>query len=200
MKTASYPVTLIAAALTLTGCAAATPETPNPAPTQVVEPDTTPVVNERGNLQKVIGQEGAMLFPGTDREAITFKVTAIEKDPECTGDPMWYFPPDNGLYVALTMDITTSDDYLELMGAGQPLRLFWQDWKIYLPDGTTIETTPNGYGCFPEEDQLPLDIPAGATSIGKYVLDVPLDAVSVAWFPTGVYGIGKDDGWEWVLD
>ncbi|WP_146078086.1 hypothetical protein [Subtercola sp. Z020] len=190
----------------LAGCGAATATPPpNAAPRQSeiaapsAEPTKTlPATNTNGNLEKAIGEDGAVVFAGGEENAFTFKVTNIEVNPDCTGDGSFKVPSKNGEFVALTFEITTSADYLKVMSGGEPLRLFWQDWKGYSATGTVVENGPNGLTCFARDESMPLDIPAGTTSTGKFVLDLDPSAASVGWSPSYVRGQDKS-GWEWAI-
>ena len=194
-------VLIVAATVGLSGCAAAVPEQgPQEAGVATPAPADAPAVNERGNLLKAIGEEGAVTFPGSDRDAINFRVTSIVRDPDCTGDAMWYQPSENGQFVALTFEITTADDYLDLMSAKEPLNVFWQDWISYNAAGEVVDNTASGYGCLPEDQQLEATgFAPGTTTTGVYVVDAPLDAVSVAWTPAYVQVLSEDDRWEWQI-
>ena len=113
---------------------------------------------------------------------------------------MWYTPSEIGEFVALTFEITTAEDYLNLMAAKEPLPVYWQDWVTYNAAGEVVENTASGFGCFPDEEQLKNDgFPAGTTTTGVYVVDAPLDAISVAWAPTYIQGVSEDDRWEWLI-
>ncbi|WP_142206709.1 hypothetical protein [Subtercola boreus] len=118
----------------LAGCSSTSTTTPVAvAPTSTSAPiapaDTRPAENSNGNLPKAIGEDGAVVFDGTEKNAITFKVTNIEVNPDCTGDGSFKVPSKNGEFVAMTVEITTDPEYLKIMSAGEPLRFFWQDWE-----------------------------------------------------------------------
>lgn len=190
-------VSLALAALVLTGCAA--PQTPTklePQPKPPAEP-AGPTLNLRNNVELVPGEYLSIAFPGTGNEAILMAITEVERDPECPGDAMWYSPPENGQFITLQVEITTSDDYLDLMAGKEPLSLFWNDWFGIDSGGRPIENTPMGFGCYDLEKQIPQKIPAGETSIGPFVMDLPPGTTKIMWQPTYIFGV--DYGFEWDI-
>lgn len=186
-----------ATALVLAGCAApATPTVLEPKPEPPAQP-SGPVLNLRDNVEFVVGEPISIAFPGSGNEAIRMVVTAVERDPECPGDPTWYAPPENGQFVALQLEITTSEDYLELMAGKQPLALYWHDWYGIDAGGSPIENTPYGFGCYDLDVQVPQEIPSGVTTTGPFVMDLPPGTTKIMWKPTGLYGV--DHGYEWDI-
>lgn len=186
-----------ATALVLAGCAApAAPTVLEPKP-EPPAPPSGPILNLRNNVALKIGEPVSITFPGSGNEAIRMVVTAVERDPECPGDPMWYLPPENGEFVQLQIELTTSGDYLELMAGKEPLSLYWNDWFGIDAGGDPIDNTPNGFGCHDIDAQIPQQIPDGETSTGPFVLDLPPDTTKVMWQPTYIYGV--DYGFEWDI-
>ena len=186
-----------ATGLVLTGCAAPVAPTVLEAKPEPPAQPSGPVLNLRNNIALMVGEPVSITFPGAGNEAIRMVVTAVERDPECPGDPLWYLPPENGQFVSLMVEITTSDDYLELMAGQEPLTLFWNDWFGIDSGGRPIENSPNGFGCHDLDVQLPQAIPSGATSTGPYVLDLPPGTTTIAWKPTYIFGV--DYGFEWDI-
>lgn len=187
---------LLFSILSLTACASPAPMTAESA--APVEEEVAPeqTLTAAGNIPKEIGEVAAILFPGTETNAVAIKVTAITRDPVCP-ETMFYMPPKNGQFVAIDFEIQTSPDYLTTQPGQYPLSLFWQDWVGYGDDSSIRENSPNGFGCLPEEQMLPMQLMAGETIVGKYVLDLAPDSTSFSWKPSAFSA--DSVGWEWPI-
>lgn len=190
------------AALLLTGCAPAAdvssesqrPTPSSPADSDHETPSGGPRLTPNGNLAKDIGEEGFATYG--DVQYLTFAVTEIQLDPICNPAEGFGMGPQVGRFVALRFEISTTPDYIAQSLQTEPLKMFWNDFVAYSKDGSLLETGNAGTTCFEEPEAIPFEIPAGATSTGWLVMDVPADAASVAWQPSYVLR-GDDAGWEW---
>lgn len=200
----------LASLLVLVGCSS-TPPTPSapvtPNETQAsdtsqnagLESAQTAVpeanANEYGaeRLHKDIGEQGGIVYPGTEDLAFAFTITNALLDPVCEGDT--YMPaqaPVNGRFVELTIEVVTATDYVSAVG--HELAFFYHDFTSETPDGRIVESTYEALTCHPMTDGFPSGALApGFQQTAKFVIDVPADATSFAWNPLG------DGGWEWDL-
>lgn len=194
MNTRYAALSLLLPVLFLTACSS-----PEHAPVVSGAPSSEPSsegpkLNAHGNWAKGLGEEAAVLFPGSDDDAITFKLVNVAANPEC--DPTFYMPPQNGSYIVLEFEFETSPDYLDAMPGATPLRFYWYDFNSYAADGTKVQNTANGVGCLTEAETGSLDLPAGAVTTARYAIDVPADVASIELVPEM---LGGELGWEWQL-
>lgn len=151
-----------------------------------------------GNIAMEEGTAGTIYFAGTTDPSIQFTVTGVTPAPECTEDPELVLSPENGQFVALTMEFTTSADYLTSMASGAPLQVSMSDFVGHA-DGSTLVNTDNGLSCIPESEQLVTEIPAGETVTGTVILDLSETATSFSYSPSGVTGLESTTRWEWAI-
>jgi hypothetical protein len=152
-------------------------------------------LNERGNIAMIIGQPGELTSLATGQPAVQFSVTEIGLEVTCTNDAT----PENGQFVAVTMQLTTATDYLDVMSANEPMLVSWQDWTGYSTDGIPVEVSGAGADCLPDQS-FPAGLPAGETTTGVIVLDVTPETTSVSWTPQFAVGIAEQlSSWEWEL-
>jgi hypothetical protein len=152
-------------------------------------------LSTNGNIPLELGAAGTVLLPGSDQPAFEFTVTSIAVDTACTA-----VSPENGQFLAVTMDLTTSADYASAMTNGSVLHVNASDWTTYFADGTMIANTDNGSACLTEETQFPAEIPAGTTVTGTIMVDTSADTTALSWFASEV---ATDDPtsvtWEWAI-
>mgnify|MGYP001758189550 FL=1 len=96
--------------LALTGCSNSNEAENSPmesvAPVESETPTTNADTNDRGNIEKQIGEEGSVT--GENGENIySFKVTGIEPDFKCTDQ--YAQEPENGNFVKLDVQVTSAD-------------------------------------------------------------------------------------------
>ena len=153
-----------------------------------------------GNIAMEPGATGTINFAGTDTPSIQFVVTDITLNPECTADPEFVLSPDNGEFVALTMEFTTSAEYQTAMDNGTLLQVAMSDFSGLTVDGATVLNTDAGLSCAPEAELLPTEIAAGTTVSGTVILDVSTATTSFSYAPNGVTGLDTSTTrWEWSI-
>ena len=153
-----------------------------------------------GNIALADGEKGTILFAGTTDPSIQFSVTGITPNPTCTEDPALVLSPENGQFVAITMELTTAAEYASAMSSGALLQIASADFVGLLPDGTTVLNSDAGISCVPEAEQLPTELPAGATTTGTVILDLSPETTSFSYSPTGVTGLeSTTTRWEWAI-
>ncbi len=157
--------------------------------------DSTKTAN--GNIPLTVGQKG-VIKDASGAAAITFTVTSIQPDPTCTAPEEDQLSAENGQFIAVGLSFETSADYVSVMNTGALMQLNSQDWTGYGADGTQLVNSDAGLSCLTAAEQVPLDIPAGATTTGTYVLDLATGATSIAWSPSDVTSVVADASrWEW---
>ena len=121
---------------------------------------------------------------------MTFKVTKIEPNFKCTDK--YAGASENGNFIAITMDITTSKDLAD--SPGKSLFVTPSDFKVIGPDGTTENNSSSGasYMCLPTKQAVPSDIGPGEHVVGIIVLDSEYKSGGLAFTQPFM-----DGGWEW---
>jgi hypothetical protein len=201
----------VALSLAVSACSYPTPDPNSPwrdsstsrppakAPSAVaVSKSAAPTLNAHGNITSKLGDKIVVNF-ADGREAVSFAVTEIQVAPTCDGNKMWRLPSSYGHFVALKMTITTSADYVDgIISGGELMRVFWNEWAAYAADGSELEHGNAGLFCLSAAKNLPLDIPAGTTTVGYHVMDLSTKTASVAWQPTALVARQRTQkGWEW---
>ena len=193
------PVWIVAAALLLAGCSGNTAtqaasqlsaNPPAPAPTSATAPSTpTPSTNARGNLSKKVG-EVASIRGADGKTWVTFQVTKIEPNFKCTDQ--YASASENGNFIAITMDITTSKDLAD--SPSKNLYVSGSAFKVIGPDGTTENDSSSGasYGCIPSKQAVSGTIGPGEHVVGIVVLDSQYKSGGLAFTQPFM-----DGGWEW---
>lgn len=166
---------------------------PEPTNTPTPEQDAPAVeFSERGSIVLEPGEPGGIV-DAQNTELVTFVVNSIEVDPQCTGERA--DDPDNGHFVVFDVeiesDIAAADHYVD------PGLIFnTAGYRVIDEDGTTRSESPNtgpAHICFPEAENLPINIGPGEKASGKVVFDVPVE--------TGILltdlGVGENTQWEW---
>ena len=156
-----------------------------------VEPEPEPegpLLNERGNIEKVLGEEGGIAnFEGTP--LVTFAVDAI-KPVECT-EEYYDYEPENGRIIAVDMRVATApelgSEYFSVSGF---------EFSYIGENGVTVSnlSTIATYSCLPEKELLISgQMTPGSQYVGKVLLDVPAETGTLVYRPMSV----ADNGWEW---
>jgi hypothetical protein len=204
-RTAIGTCALVAGVLLVGGCAttvrgvaspvsaSASSSSAEPTPAETGSPTSSSApdadVNERGNVEKQIGEEAGITGPDGS-PAMTFTVDAIQIDLPCSGD--YPEPPENGHFVGLTMHVTTApnlapDSYIDI-SAG--------DFSFIGADGITVgsvDTFP-AFICAADDEQLPTGpLGSGQQYVGTLVLDVPGTTGILQYQPLYL----DSGGWEW---
>lgn len=141
----------------------------------------------RGNVVKEAGQWAGLIYNGDT--TVDFRFTAIEVDPECTGE--YVQEPERGHFIALDVEVET---YKELSNSDGTFQLAGNYFKTIGADGITSidgNTSASSYSCFPESAYLPGDLGPTEKATGKIVLDTS-DTSGVL-----IYSHGPGPGWEW---
>lgn len=168
-----------------------TTETPTPEPTDSsVYGDA--VTSERGNLVKELGQV-AGVQSDTGETLMQFSITDIETDFQCNSE--YADPPENGNFIAITMDIQTTAALAQLDYPYYSFSAY--DFKVIGPDGTREnDSTGTAMWCLNDSDALPTEIGPGEHVVGKVVLDSKYTAGAIVLSPSWMWGGGA---WEWVF-
>jgi len=158
-----------------------------------------PGLTEGGTIPLAIGEAGVIRFSSTNEPALQFAVTGVTSLAECTADDGSVLTPDNGQFLAVTVDITTAADYLSVMTTGVPLRVSMGDWLGQQADGTVIPNSDVASSCV-GETMLPDEIAAGETASGVIFVDTAAGTPGVSFSPANVSGIDQQSvRWEWPV-
>jgi hypothetical protein len=157
-------------------------------------------LTQNGGFGLEIGDTGTITLADSDAAAIQFTVTAITPGFTCTAPEA--VSPENGEFIAVSMNFTLAADYLGRMEGGAPLRMNQSDWIGFLGDdsGTQVINTDAGTSCIPEAEQFPAEFEAGTDASGTIVLDMAAEVTAISWGPSGVTDL--DPGitrWEWTV-
>ena len=151
-------------------------------------------LSERGNIPKQIG-EGATLTASSGGKALSFEVTDIQSDFQCTSP--YAEAPENESFVKVDITASTgsSEDLQELF-YGDSMMFNPYDWKFVDSSGRTANDigTAASYMCLDTGESLPLDIGPGENVSGSLVLDVTDSSGTLVYAP-----IYDSAGWEWSL-
>jgi hypothetical protein len=160
-------------------------------------PDDATAKTSNGNIALAVGEQG-VIKDADGNPAITFTVTAIQPDPTCTAPEEEQLSAENGQFIAVGLQFETSPNYLSVMSTEAPMQLNSADWVGYSPDGTELLNSDAGLSCLTQAEQVPIDIAAGGTTTGTYVLDLATGATSISWAPSDVTSVATDQlRWEW---
>ena len=152
--------------------------------------ETTPELNERNLVPKEIGEEAGLIDNVTDDLLVSFSITEVRYDYPCVP---WSSPPELDRFVGLHFEVNVpAVDFAE-DGLVPGYSFFLPDFQAFTSDGSQVDDPiGNGLMCSDEADELPSFIEAGESDSGWIVLDLPLDATSVAY-------VSPPHGWEWQL-
>ncbi len=197
---ASEPSSTVTATATTTVTVTATPSPSGPASeTRAAASSTsasastaernrgTGETSERGNVVKKVGEWAGL--KNYDDVTVDFRFTAIDVDPECTGE--YVQEPERGHFIVLNVEVET---YKALADSDGTFQLAGNYFKTIGKDGITSidgNTSPASYSCFPESEYLPGDLGPSEKAKGKMVLDTS-DTSGVL-----IYSHGPGPGWEW---
>lgn len=202
----------IASALLLTGCASTgqaegtptdgpeLPETVASAPEEVVEPTepaepTGPERNERGNIEKSVGEEGGLTDETTGETVLTFAVDKITPDFQCTGE--FAEGPERGHFVAIDLRMATAP--APTFDAEQYFTVSSYDFKFIGSDGITVDELGSfaTYSCLADGQEFTQDALAPSQKYaGTIVIDVPESSGTLLYLPSATGGLS---GWEWTF-
>lgn len=200
MKISRKAISLSALALiALTGCSSNIHAENKPmesvSPVESETSTNSANTNERGNIEKQIGEEGSVI--GEDGKNIySFKVTGIEPDFKCTGE--YSAPSENGKFVKVDLQITTADAAtLKEQYYGNQVYMQGGAWKYIDKNGTTYNGelgSGSSYSCIPETESIPGNVGPKEKVTGSIILDVPAtDGVIIYSDPIA------EGGWEYKL-
>lgn len=169
-----------------------------PSPTSATpSADPGPPRNERGHLQKTIGETSGVSGCGEDGKdmCVKFVVTSIETSQECAGN---YAEPPKGMFIRVEMNVETAPNLAE---GNQILPYFnagTGGWQAIKDDGYTVGAQElNTVAVYTCENQ-PGSIPSQLAPASKYqsgvILDAPVNTVAVVFDP-----YSEGNGWEWEV-
>lgn len=204
-------IVLAVTAITLTACGGTASETASEtsaratlpeAPSSSVAPSTTaeptptgPERNERGNIVKKMGQEGAFLDP-EGNDLVVFAIDAIGPV-QCTADwAEWGEEPENGHLIAADLRMATTPEFQGSLIQEYGFTVNPNDFQFVRPDGVTVSNlaTMSTYGCIPDGETFTQnELNPASQYTGKVVLDVPALKGTLIYKPF----FAEDGGWEW---
>lgn len=185
--------------LALTGCSNSNEAENSPmesvAPVESETPTTNADTNDRGNIEKQIGEEGSVT--GENGENIySFKVTGIEPDFKCTNQ--YAQEPENGNFVKLDVQVTSADaKTIKDQYYTNSIYMQGGAWKYIAANGTTYNGdlgSGSSYMCLPESETIPAQIGPNEKVTGSIILDVPAADGTIVYSDPMVNG-----GWEYKL-
>lgn len=191
MKTTPIAVALTAAAA-LAACRGSTQAISTaPAATTTPAPVTEaarPVTNADGYTPKKIGDKASLRVEGGS-DYVTFTILKITRDIPCSSG--FAEKPDNGHYLGIYMDVTTTADLTK-----QEVPYFTTNqFSVVGPDGIEENSTAGkAYSCLPEAETLPVQITNATHRKGWVVLDVKSTTGKVRLTQDTMTG-----GWEYPL-
>ena len=204
-RTSGIPTLAAAAVVVLTGCSGTTTEDAEAGPTlppaasestSAGPTPTGPETNDRGHIEKSIGEEGGITDIATDTPVITFAVEAIAPA-QCTDDWQQYgSPPENGHLVAVSLRFATAPE-LARSDMASYFTVSSYDFAFIGADGITVDNvdTIATYSCLPSTEQFTQNpLGPGQQYTGRLVLDVPASNGTLVYRPSVLSGPG---GWEW---
>lgn len=163
---------------------------------ETTTPPSGPVLNERGNIVKALGEEGGFTpAQGSTDRFLTFAVDAVTPDVPCTGD----YPqaPENGHLVRVDLRASTSASATPTDLAG--ISFYAANWQFIGSDGVTVSgqtlATVGAFSCLPTSEQFTTDPLAPASQYrGAVVIDAPEAHGTLVYRPAFMQG-----GWEWTF-
>lgn len=174
-----------------TTATAAPPQTTTTAPTTTTA--AAPSRNSRGSLVKRVGEE-AGTTDANHTPVLNFTVTSIRTGKTCKPTESDAGKPDNGTFLFVMMDVTTSPTYDPSANSGFFSPFAWQTIGA---DGVTQSklTTPQVYGCAESRNGgLPDQLAPGSKYQGTVVLDTSSPTGTLVLRPPSAQG---RLGWEW---
>jgi len=188
-----HALTLLTALIALTSCSdgdpSNEPDALNLPLTSAAE--SSPELNDRGNMPKYIGEEAHVLASTAADAAwvLTFNIDEIRVDPAC--DSGFPEPPANGHYIAISVRVATTPDYDP---DTQYLGFTENDFRVIQPDGITVsDVTGKARSCLdPSHSIASAQIGPGQQYAGTVVIDAPVSTGALVYAPGGAPA-----GWEW---
>lgn len=154
-----------------------------------------PEYNARGHIETNVGDEGIVFAtdaPADPPYPLTFTVTAIEPNYQCTGE--WSEPSENGQFLAVSMTLVTGPD-LQDISYGDSLHFSESDFQIIGTDGVVennIDTFAT-YSCLSDSESFPMSgVGPSLTANVKFVLDTKAASGYLVFEPLGI-----QHGWEY---
>lgn len=208
-RATAIPITILA----LAGCSASNADRPNGSsdksntatyssmPSTVAAPTSAasaaPSTTARGNIPKVIGQQGGTTVSTTDSTVVfNFIVDAITPNFKCTGP--YAQSPVNGQYLAVTISVTGGAG---ISTVGNALRVSPADFQIVGQDGVLESgiASPGTYGCVADTATYPQSgVGQGVTGKGTVVLDTKNASGFLVFSPQQV-SLSNGHGWEYTF-
>ncbi|EME35846.1 hypothetical protein C884_01246 [Kocuria palustris PEL] len=151
-------------------------------------------LSERGNIPKQIGEE-ASLTASSGEKALSFEVTDIQSDFQCTSP--YAEAPENESFVKVDiMASTGSAEDLEELFYINSMMFNPYDWKFVDSSGRTANDigTVASYMCLDTGESLPDEIGPGENVSGSLILDVTDSSGTLVYAP-----LFDSEGWEWSL-
>jgi hypothetical protein len=151
-----------------------------------------------GGFTDLTGTDPALVMGLTATDPIAeLRLQEVVTDWQPDGNSMLCSDPENGQYLGLKFELTTTDALAE----EDPPTYNFIGWEIGAQvDGVTIES--NGFGsglfCLGEGQQFPSDMEPGQTYEGWVILDVP-DTVTAAIYDDPLDFTGDGGMYRWVL-
>ncbi|GAA1046115.1 hypothetical protein [Rothia amarae] len=199
MKSPNLLAILALALLALTGCSNSNEAENKPmesvAPVESETATTSADTNDRGNIEKQIGEEGSVT--GEHNENIySFKVTGIEPNFKCTDE--YAQEPENGKFVKLDVQVSTADaKTMKDQYYGNSVNMQAGAWKYIAANGTTYNGqlgSGSSFMCLPESETIPAQIGPNEKVTGSVILDVPATDGTIVYSDPMT-----DGGWEYDL-
>lgn len=155
-------------------------------------------VSSRGYLIKEIGQPAGIGDEDTGETTVTFTLTDVDTDFQCTTDSMMAQPPQNGNYVAFTWEVETgSPEALTDVFFDASFTLSEWDMVVLDTDGKRLnDIRGNAMSCIDAADALPTSIGPRQTASGLVVLDLSVTEGTLLIEGTN-WGFEGAGGWEW---
>ncbi|WP_314301607.1 hypothetical protein [Kocuria palustris] len=151
-------------------------------------------LSERGNIPKRVGEE-ASLTASSGEKALSFKVTDIQPDFQCTSP--YAEAPENESFVKVDITASTgsAEDMEELFHINS-MMFNPYDWKFVDSSGRTANDigTVATYACLEGSESLTNEIGPGENVSGSLVFDVTDSSGTLIYAP-----VFDTEGWEWSL-
>lgn len=165
-------------------------ETTSAAPTTDNRPRTVgqpggPPTNERGNIEKTLGQTGGLVNPSDGQMTLDFAVTGMRAHQGCSNQFMK--PPEGFKPLSIDIVVNTYNDPDNQLAS----TMFGQGWEYISQDGTSFDATDQ-MSCEYNSPELK---PNRKYTTTVWVL-IPDDAQYgyMVWDPSGT-----NFGYEWAL-
>ena len=150
--------------------------------------------NDRGNIEKKIGEEAGVLDSETGDQLLTFAVDSITPDVAC--DTSEYSEPEvpqNGHFTKVDLRVSTAP----ALGVDSYTTISASDFKFIGPDGLTVSDlgTFGAFSCLDEGGFASEALGPGQKYAGSIVLDLPATTGTLIFAPY----FGQTGGWEYAF-